>query len=241
MTEVREQPIPKTIHYVWVGGAPKSRVIFRCMKSWQKHLQGYTMREWNESNFDVNAHPFVREAYRRRKWAFVSDYIRAWALYNEGGIYLDTDNVVLRPLDRFREHRAFVGFERPDYPFTACFGTESGHPLVKDILDYYDGQSFELDEENPLPFNNTISVSQLLIDKYGAQCNNQRQTLSGDITLYPDTVLCNPARDSYVIHVFTGTWLGPKSRLKKWVTSLKSHLNAPWKAALYARIFRNKE
>lgn len=239
--EQAQEPIPKKIHYVWVGGAPKSKLIARCIRSWQNHLSTYEIIEWNESNFDIDAHPYVKEAYRRKKWAFVSDYIRAWALYHEGGIYLDTDNVVLAPLDSFRRHRAFVGFERPDYPFTACFGCEKGHPLVKDIMDFYDNQAFELDEENPLPFNNTISVSNLLMEKYGALGNNQRQDLAEGIALYPDTVLCNPDRASRVIHVFTGTWLGKKSRLRQLVTGLKSYVNTPWKASLYASLFRRKD
>lgn len=76
--------IPKKIHYVWVGGKEKPKDIKRCMKTWKKHLDGYEIIEWNEDNFDINSHPFVKAAYEAKKWAFVSDYIRAYALYNEG-------------------------------------------------------------------------------------------------------------------------------------------------------------
>lgn len=86
--------IPKKIHYVWVGGKEKPKNIRKCMKSWKKHLKDYEIIEWNENNFDINSHPFVKAAYNAKKWAFVSDYIRAYVIYNEGGIYLDTDVIV---------------------------------------------------------------------------------------------------------------------------------------------------
>lgn len=228
--------IPATIHYVWVGGGPKSSLIRRCMRSWERHLPAYEIVEWNERNFDIAAHPYAREAYRRRMWAFVSDYIRVWAVHNYGGIYLDTDNVVQRTLDSFRRDRAFVGFERIDYPFTACFGAEKGHPFTASLLEDYARRNFTVSEDDPLPFNNTISVSKILCERFGAVCNNKEQVLAEGIRLYPDRVLCNPSPESAVIHVFTGSWLPGKTRLKRAVTSLKSHLDTPRKAALYARL-----
>ena len=134
--------IPKKIHYVWVGGQPKSKDIQACMKTWRKHLGDYEIIEWNEKNFDIDSSLFVRQAYEQKRWAYVSDYIRAYAVYHYGGIYLDTDVLVLDDLTRFLDHRAFVGFENSKYPFTAAFGAEPGHPLVKDMLDFYEGKSF---------------------------------------------------------------------------------------------------
>lgn len=195
--------IPKKIHYVWVGGKEKPKAIQKCMKTWQKYLKDYEIIEWNESNFDINSHPFVKKAYENKKWAFVSDYIRAFAIYNQGGIYLDTDVLVLDNLDSFLSDRAFVGFERPEFPFTAVFGAEAGHPLIKDMLDYYDG----LDMEFKFSDNNTISVSNLLIEKYGCKTGNEEQILSEGIHVYPDGILCNPSMDSKTVHVFLGSWL----------------------------------
>ena len=79
--------IPKKIHYVWVGGNPKSKDIERCIKTWKKHLPDYEIIEWNENNFDINSNQYVKKAYEHKKWAFVSDYIRMYAIYNYGGIY----------------------------------------------------------------------------------------------------------------------------------------------------------
>lgn len=225
--------IPKKIHYVWVGGNEKNNTIKQCMKTWGKHLEGYDVIEWNENNFDIDSHPFVKAAYKAKKWAYVSDYIRAYVIYKYGGIYLDTDILVLDNFDRFLNNRAFVGFENPQYPFTAVFGAEPGHPLVKDMIEYYDRlDEYKFDFEK----NNTISVSDLLIKKYHCKVGNKFQILDEDIAVYPDTVLCNPSENSISIHVFTGTWLeGKKALARKINVFLKIHVTNKKRAKLFRK------
>ena len=225
--------IPKKIHYVWVGGNEKNNTIKQCMKTWGKQLEGYEVIEWNENNFDIDSHPFVKAAYKAKKWAYVSDYIRAYVIYKYGGIYLDTDILVLDNFDRFLNNRAFVGFENPQYPFTAVFGAEPGHPLVKDMIEYYDRlDEYKFDFEK----NNTISVSDLLIKKYHCKVGNKFQILDEDIAVYPDTVLCNPSENSISIHVFTGTWLeGKKALARKINVFLKIHVTNKKRAKLFRK------
>ena len=164
--------IPKIIHYVWVGNNPKPKDIKKCMKTWKKHLKDYKIIEWNESNFDISSHPFVKKAYEAKKWAYVSDYIRMYAIYNYGGIYLDTDVLVLENFDKFLNNKVFVGFERENYPFTAVFGAEKKNKFIKKLLDYYDNlDAYNFDFEN----NNTISVSNILINEYGCSKENKEQ------------------------------------------------------------------
>ena len=225
--------IPKIIHYIWVGGKEKPADIKRCIDTWKKHLEGYKVIEWNESNFDIEQHPFVKAAYEAKKWAYVSDYIRAYAIYNYGGIYMDTDILLLDNFDDFLNHRAFVGFENPNYPFTAAFGAEKGHPLVKDMLDYYDElDTYHFDFKN----NNTISVSDILINKYGCKVGNMYQILKEGIAVYPDTILCNPSEKSVSIHVFTGTWLDEKKAIARKInTFLKLRITSRKRAALFRK------
>ncbi|WEV43207.1 glycosyltransferase [Lactobacillus sp. ESL0684] len=231
--------IPKIIHYVWVGGNPKPKNIQRCMRTWQKHLPDYQIIEWNETNFDIHENKYVEQAYQAKKWAFVSDYIRAKAVYEMGGIYLDTDVLVLDNLHSLLANRAFVGFENSDNPFTAVFGAQKGHPLLKDMLDYYDDRDFTFDKDHQLAGVNTLSVADILKNKYGAKPNNQAQMLKTGIKVYPDGVLCNPSADSKTIHVFTGTWMeGAKPLKRKLVTALKVRIKTKRQAALYARFFR---
>lgn len=231
--------IPKKIHYIWVGGKEKPKDIQKCMKTWKKHLKDYEIIEWNESNFDIESHPFALSAYKAKKWAYVSDYIRAYVIYKYGGIYLDTDVLILDNFDNLIKNRAFVGFENSDYPFTAVFGAEKGHPLVKDMLDYYDGKEFSFDSTDQMKNVNTKSVSEILIKKYNCEIGNKKQLLKEDIVVYPDNVLCNPSKKSVSIHVFTGTWMeGKKPFMRKINKFLKLRLTTKFRAGLYNKYIR---
>lgn len=227
--------IPKIIHYVWVGNNPKPKDIKKCMKTWKKHLKDYKIIEWNESNFDISSHPFVKKAYEAKKWAYVSDYIRMYAIYNYGGIYLDTDVLVLENFDKFLNNKVFVGFERENYPFTAVFGAEKKNKFIKKLLDYYDNlDAYNFDFEN----NNTISVSNILINEYGCSKENKEQLLKDGIKVYKDDVLCNPSKNSTAVHIFTGTWLeGVKPLKRKIVTALKTNIKTKKQAEIYRKIF----
>lgn len=227
--------IPKIIHYVWVGNNPKPKDIKKCMKTWKKHLKDYKIIEWNESNFDISSHPFAKKAYEAKKWAYVSDYIRMYAIYNYGGIYLDTDVLVLENFDKFLNNKVFVGFERENYPFTAVFGAEKKNKFIKKLLDYYDNlDAYNFDFEN----NNTISVSNILINEYGCSKENKEQLLKDGIKVYKDDILCNPSKNSTTVHIFTGTWLeGIKPLKRKIVTALKTNIKTKKQAEIYRKIF----
>ena len=108
--------IPKIIHYCWFGKGlmPKSQID--CIKTWKKYMPDYEIIRWDESNFDINQFDFTREAYARKKYSFVSDVVRHWALYNYGGIYLDTDVELLKSLDEFLKYDVFSGIQVfPEY------------------------------------------------------------------------------------------------------------------------------
>lgn len=231
--------IPKKIHYVWVGGKEKPTDIKMCIKTWKK-LDGYEIIEWNESNFDINSHPFVKEAYKNKKWAFVSDYIRAYVIYNYGGIYLDTDVLVLDNFDDLLKNRAFVGYENSSHPFTAVFGAEEKHPLIKKMLDYYDNLKIDFNFTD----NNTISVSNILVNEYKCKLGNKEQLLKDGIKVLKEDVLCNPSKNSKTIHVFTGTWLDDNTSdlKKKIIKFLKLRATTKKRAQLYRKyIMKNKE
>ena len=198
---VSETKIPKIIHYVWLGGGKKPRNIRRCMKTWRR-LKGYKFIEWNESNIDKIKSPFLDKAIKEKQWAFASDYIRAWAVYNYGGIYFDTDIIVIKDISPLLNNRAFVGYETPKHPFTAVFGATKKHPLVKKILDYYIDLNINFNFED----NNTISTSKILTDVYDCKLGNLEQTLRDGIHVYPDGILCNPSPRSVTIHAFSKTW-----------------------------------
>lgn len=231
--------IPKKIHYIWVGRNPKSKVIQECIATWKKKLPDFEIIEWNEDNFDMHENAYIEQAYAAKKWAFVSDYIRARVIYEQGGIYLDTDVRVIDNLEPLLNDRAFIGFENANYLSAAIFGAEAEHPFIKDILDYYHDRNFEYDVNNQLAGVNSLSVTDIMVDRYGLKIGNQEQNLQAGIHVYPDGVLCNPSKNSKTIHLFTGTWLDGKNSFKhKIVMDLKRHINTPTQAGLYEKIIR---
>lgn len=207
--------IPKTIHYCWFGGNPKSKLIEKCIKSWKKYCPDYEIIEWNENNFDLNRCDYVREAYDAKKWAFVTDYVRIWALNTYGGIYLDTDVELTKNLDKFLSHRAFTGFERKDMPFTAVYGSEANHPLCSTILSYYEGKHFLLPDGNFDLTTNTVSVTALLTQKYNIILNNETQSFPDGLVVYSNDYFCPKSfvdnrvyktKNTHAIHWFNASW-----------------------------------
>ncbi len=132
-----EYQIPKIIHYVWVGGAPLTPLARQCIESWKKYLPEYEFKLWNETNSPMNHH-YVQAMYIKKNWAFVADYIRFWALEQEGGIYLDTDTEVLKSFDSLLSHGVFFGKTKDGVTAAGVIGALPHHPVIKDILTVYD-------------------------------------------------------------------------------------------------------
>lgn len=131
--------IAKKIHYVWVGPNELPELTKRCIGSWKKYLPEYDLVCWNEYNSPMN-HPYVQTMYAKKQWAFVSDYIRFWALYHHGGIYFDTDMEMLKALDNdILSKRIFFGSTSDGMTGCGIIGSEPQHPFLKDILNWYDG------------------------------------------------------------------------------------------------------
>lgn len=136
--------IPKTIHYCWFGKAEKSDAIENCIKSWRVHCPEFTIKEWNEDNFDVEKFPFPKRMYDERRWAFVADYVRLYALEKEGGVYLDTDMLIVKPLDPLLQNSCVLGEEAPGVISAGMIAAIPHHPFIKECKEFYDTKSHEL-------------------------------------------------------------------------------------------------
>lgn len=138
--------IPKTIHYCWFGHGEMPELVQKCVATWHKFMPDYEYRLWNEDNFDVAQNAYAKEAYEARKFAFVSDYVRLWALEREGGIYLDTDVEVFKPFDDLLSYKAFAGFEGSKHlPVGTCVMASEAHGAwVSEQLAEYDNRHFVL-------------------------------------------------------------------------------------------------
>lgn len=131
--------IPKKIHYCWYGKNEYSDVILKCMKSWELHLKGYEFIIWNETNTPFEQFDFLDELYKRKKWSFISDYMRLYSLYHHGGIYLDTDIEIIKPFEDLLNETSFIGFqtsyEKSRFPVGAgVIGSVKNNPMIEDLL-----------------------------------------------------------------------------------------------------------
>ena len=196
--------IPKKIHYCWFGHSEKPKLAKKCIASWKKYLPEYEIKEWNESNFDLDKYPYVREAYDNRKFAFVTDVVRLYALYYEGGVYMDTDVEVLKPLDMLLQYDAVSGFESNALIPTGLMASKEGMPIFKELLSDMT--------------TNVVRITKTL-NKYGFIPNNKLQTVCG-FTLLPKDFLCPKSTEdgkirltsnTLTIHHFAGSW-NPKWR-----------------------------
>lgn len=200
----KEGNIPKVIHYCWFGKAPYNDVVNNCIDSWKKYLPDYKFVVWNEDNFPVNAYPFARQAYNDKKWAYVSDVARLHALYNYGGIYMDTDVEVLKNIDNFLVHDFFSGFESNIHLTSAVMGAKPHNAFIKLLLDWYIGESYGKQYYEIANTRIITRIVRLYLDlKKGERCFSL-----GNCYYYPREYFCpelltsgwNITENTYTIH-----------------------------------------
>lgn len=213
--------IPKTIHYCWFGGNPKPKLAEKCLKSWQKFCPDYKIIEWNESNYSITEAPlYVRQAYEAKKWAFVTDYVRLDVVYHHGGIYLDTDVELLKPIDDLLDNKAYFGFEGGTFINTGLgFGAEKNCDILAEIMEQYKDVPYINSEgvcdNTPCPQRNTE-----VFIKHGLERNDSRQLLDGVLIL--PTEFLSPkdwktgnisiTLNTYSIHHFSASWYSPEMK-----------------------------
>lgn len=186
--------------YCWFGKGEKSNEIKNCMKSWHETMPDIDILEINEDNFNIHFNKYVEQAYENKKWAFVSDVARLWALYELGGIYLDTDVMVYKDLRELFDAPAFTGFEQPGYPVCAVMGAEPHNEIIKQMLDYYNDKSFEVKDNWYDYETNTMIMSNILalngIDRYRYETQQVP-----NMKVYSKDVM-----DEYQKHLMLGSW-----------------------------------
>lgn len=194
----------------------------KCIASWKKYCPNYKIIEWNEHNFDLKRNSYIKEAFSVKKWAFVTDYVRLFVLYHKGGIYMDTDVEVLRPLDGFLNHSAFSGFESNNSIPTGIIAGEAGNKWLKRLLDDYSSRYFILPDGNLDMTTNVTTITNITKDLYNIELNNTFQELNDGLVFYPSEYFCpknystgaiNTTDDSYCIHHFAGSWLLGEKKL----------------------------
>ncbi|MGN9282672.1 glycosyltransferase family 32 protein [Holdemanella porci] len=211
--------IPKVIHYCWFGNNPLPFEVKKCINSWKKICPDYEIRRWDETNFDVYQNDFIKSAYGLKAWAFVSDYARLKIVYDEGGIYLDTDVELKKNLDELRKNEGFFAIQQEGhYCNTGLgFGAKKENEIVKTMLDLYDDLIYS--EENKFsiacPYLNTKAL-----EKYGYSYSDDVIVIHNNLVLPPrfmdpiapgknkENLLCN---DTVSIHHYSASWMDDKT------------------------------
>lgn len=215
--------IPKIIHYCWFGGKPLPAEVKKCVASWKKYCPDYEIIQWNENNFDIACHPFVKTAYEAKAWAFVSDYARLKIVYDHGGIYFDTDVELLKPPDALREFSCYFGVQQEGLLCATGlgFGAVKAHPMVGKMLAQYDGRVFRTEDKKKLacPYLNHRALAEK-----GYQYKDEVVQIDDVVVLPPrfldplppgdglKNLLC---ADTVSVHHYSATWMGGKTALRR--------------------------
>ncbi len=227
--EKKVTTIPKIIHYCWFGGNPLPESALKCIASWKRHFPGYEIKQWDESNFDVNAITYTQEAYESKKYAFVSDYARFVILKQYGGVYFDTDVEVIKPFDDILSRGGFMGIEFDHFvnPGLGC-AAEKGNALFGDIIEYYKGLHYKDSDGNKLPGTVVTHTTDVLLQNGYTKDATLPVTIGG-ITIYAYDYF-NPLEDAtgkmrktantHSIHWYSKTWISGYGSMRTRFTRL---------------------
>ena len=215
--------IPKIIYYCWFGKKQLPELAKKCIDSWKKFLPNYEIKEWNEQNFNIDACLYTKQAYSLRKYAFVSDYARFKILYDNGGIYFDTDVELIKSIDDIIENGPFMAFEKNNLGININPGlgiaSYSKHKIYKEILDIYENMKF-IKDDNTLNLTIVGQYTTEIFKKYGLQNETKLQKIE-DIYIYPkdyfspkefetqETIITKNTR---AIHHYSASWIESYSR-----------------------------
>ena len=214
--------IPKIIHYCWFGGKPLPELAQKCIESWKKYCPGYEIKRWDETNFDINCCDYVREAYEAKMWAFVSDYARFKILYENGGVYFDTDVELIKPIDDIITKGSFMGLEKSNKAYTAPglgLAANAGLGLAEEVLDSYHNSHFVKNKNGS--YETVVTRVTNIILKHG-DINRDKITEIAGITIYPPEYFCplnyytgemNITENTRSIHHYMASWVIPESRV----------------------------
>lgn len=233
--------IPKKIHYCWFGRNPLPRKAEKCIESWRKFCPDYEIIEWNEDNFDFNRNPYLRWCYEHRKWAFLSDLARLIIIYENGGIYFDTDVELIRCPDVLLRYKAFYGFENNDYVATGLgFGAVAGQQTVLTMIEQY--TDLKRDKNGDIEMVGCPRLNTKALLDHGLKLNGEKQEVLGAVILPSDylnpyddaTGRLNKTENTVSIHWYT------KSALTK-RQILRSKLTRPFHRIFGTDCFRRRK
>lgn len=221
--------IPKIIHYCWFGSEEIPSKLQKCIASWKQIMPEYQLVRWDEKSFDVNSLPWTKEAYEQRKFAFVSDYVRLFALNKTGGIYLDTDVLVKKCFDPLLCYHGFMGFENDTVLSSAIMGFEAGHPILGEFLAHYENKHF-VTQDGDLEDTPNVQMMTAILRKHGLIIEDRSQLIK-NIHIFPREYFCPldfyynnySSENTFCIHMFEASWLSAKKKKRLWLERSKKY------------------
>jgi hypothetical protein len=234
--------IPKIIHYCWLSSDKYPELIEKCIASWKAKLPDYEFIHWDTTRFKLEDSKWVKQAFEAKKYAFAADYIRFYAVYNFGGIYLDTDVEVLKKFDNLLGLPYFIGSEGRSFLEAGIFGAEKGVEWLGKCLDYYEGKSFVKEDGSydilTLPIIMARQIGQIreIVELNNIDLSSLKYDESDKLYMFPSDYFCakNPASgeitlsdNSYSVHHFAGSWTTTPSReikVKQYIYKLISNI-----------------
>ncbi len=214
--------IPKTIHYCWFGGKEKPKLFYKCLESWKKFCPEFEIIEWNENNIDFSIFPdYTKQAYDKKVWGFVPDYIRLWIIYTYGGIYLDTDVEIRKDISPLLVLDAYVGRECAEYVNLGVgFGAKKGNQFLKELMDLYWSLSF-VNADGTINSVPSPRYSTDVLMGYGLNIKHDEYQTLNNVTVLPSDYLSpknfitgklNITDNTYTIHHFAASWFNKEQR-----------------------------
>lgn len=230
----KNDKIPKIIHSIWIGNGKKSKIVKQCEDSWTTFANDYKIIEWNEKNFDLSRVPkYVKEAYQEKKWAFVSDYIRLKVLYENGGIYMDTDMELFRKIDDLLKHDGFLCIESKFTISTAIIATKKHAKWIKDLLDEYEKINFINEDGTYNIIPNTKRVYNYMVKNLSYSYSNKIRKYDNGLIIFPSEYFsplnCFDGRkkitkNTYGMHHYDNTWKSKKEKIKKKILQILTRI-----------------
>lgn len=215
--------IPKKIHYCWFGGKPLPNSALKCIESWKKYCPDYEIIEWNETNYDIQKNAYTKYCYENKKYAFLTDYVRLDIIYNEGGIYLDTDVELIKNLDELLNSSCYIGMEQVGKINTGQgFGATKNNDFIKENKEYYEKNPF-LDKKGNFKKTICVEITTNILKKYGLKKLNNKQKIN-EVDIYPVEYFCPKkmgtnqitiTTNTYSIHHFEGSWKSNNKVIRK--------------------------
>lgn len=215
--------IPKKIHYCWFGGKKLPEDVRKYIESWKKFCPDYEIIEWNENNFDVNENQYSKEAYEAKKWAFVSDYARLKVLYDNGGIYMDTDVEVCKSFDDLLMLEFFACYEN-DKISIGTFGSSKNNSYVKLLLNDYNDKHFINENKHYDYTTNLMRITQITLKNFVLKKMDGYDLIKKNCVIFPSDYFIAKdmfsgkilrTQNTYAIHHYNGSWQNKEQKIKK--------------------------